>query len=133
MFPKRFRDPKTGFHMLSSMHAKKYLKNIGLETEDYFFLKRVGTVLLCTYTVLGALWLSKDTSSLGWSKLKPRLKEHEEALKDFIAKGRLIATNFGQKEMVKSDKDFDQEAHELWLRMKKEVVAELKDKGLDVE
>ena len=36
------------------MHAKKYLKNIGLESEDYHFFKRVGKGLLCTYAVLGA-------------------------------------------------------------------------------
>ncbi|KAG4933482.1 hypothetical protein JHK87_047484 [Glycine soja] len=41
-----------GFHLLSSMHAKKNLKNIGLESEDYHFFKRVGKGLLCTYVVL---------------------------------------------------------------------------------
>ncbi|XP_020216954.1 uncharacterized protein LOC109800584 [Cajanus cajan] len=141
MFPKRFRDPKTGFHLLSSMHSKKYLKNIGLESEDYYFLKRVGTGLLCTYAVLGALWLYNDNSSLGWWKPK----EHEEAVKDFIAKGRVIGTSIGAKVMGESDKDgnnnqkelqgknFDEEAQKLRLGMKNEVTTELKKKGLDVE
>ncbi|TKY47137.1 cysteine synthase [Spatholobus suberectus] len=145
MFPKRFRDPKTGFHLLSSMHSKKYLKNIGLEREDYYLLKHVGKGLLCTYAVLGALWLYNENSSLGWWKLKPWLKEHEEALKEFIAKGGTIGTTVGPKGMDESDKDgnnnqkelqgknFDEEAQKLWLRMKNEVTAELKEKGFDVE
>ncbi|KAL2332946.1 hypothetical protein Fmac_014159 [Flemingia macrophylla] len=141
MFPKRFRDPKTGFHLLSSMYSKKYLKNIGLEREDYYFLKRVGNGLLCTYAVLGALWLYKDNSSLGWWKLK----EHEEAVKEFFAKGKIIGTTIGAKVMAESDKDgnhnqkelqgknFDEESQKLWLRLKNEITTELKEKGLDVE
>ncbi|KAK7333249.1 hypothetical protein VNO80_30014 [Phaseolus coccineus] len=146
MFPKRFRDPKTGFHMLSSMNSKKYLKNIGLEREDYYFLKHVGKGLLYTYAFLGALWLYTENSSLGWGKLKPRLKEHEEALKDFIGKGRMIGTavspkgvsgndndgnNNNQKE--KQNKNLDEEAQKLWLRLKNEVATELKEKGFDVK
>ncbi|KAG4923668.1 hypothetical protein JHK87_049208 [Glycine soja] len=134
MFPKRFRDPKTGFHLLSSMHAKKYLKNIGLESEDYHFFKRVGKGLLCTYAVLGALWLYNNNSSLGWEKLKPWLKEHEEALKGFIAEGGMIGTSTSPKGMAESDKEnFDEEAQKLWLRMKNEVKTELREKGFDVE
>nr|ACU22742.1 unknown [Glycine max] len=53
MFPKRFRDPKTGFHLLSSMNAKKYLKNIGLEREDYYFFKRVGKAYFAPMQYLG--------------------------------------------------------------------------------
>jgi len=128
------------------MNSKKYLKNIGLEREDYYFLKHVGKGLLCTYAVLGALWLYTENSSQGWGKLKPRLKEQEEALKDFIAKGRMIGTAFSQKGMSESDKDgnnnnqketqnenFDEEAQKLWLRLKNEVATELKEKGFDVE
>ncbi|BAT88368.1 hypothetical protein LR48_Vigan09g122900 [Vigna angularis] len=146
MFRKLFRDPKTGFHVLSSMNSKKYLKNIGLEREDYYFLKHVGKGLLCTYAVLGVMWLYTDNSSLGWGKLEPRLKEHEEALKDFISKGRMIGDAFSPKGMDKSDKDgnynnqketqnknFDEEAQKLWLRLKNEVATELKKKGFDVE
>ncbi|RDX75359.1 hypothetical protein CR513_44765, partial [Mucuna pruriens] len=141
MFPKRFRDPKTGFHLLSSMHSKKYLKNIGLEREDYYFLKRVGKGLLCTYAILGALWLLNDNSPLGWQKLKPRLREQEEALKEFIAKGGMIGTTIGPKGMAESDEDrnnnqkelqsksFDQEAQKLWLKMKNEVTTELKERA----
>ncbi|XP_027933322.1 uncharacterized protein LOC114188863 [Vigna unguiculata] len=147
MFRKLFRDSKTGFHLLSSMNSKKYLKNIGLEREDYYFLKHVGKGLLCTYAVLGALWLyTEKNSSLGWGKLKPRLKEHEEALKDFIGKGRMIGDAVSPKGMSESDKDgnynnqketqnknFDEEAQKLWLRLKHEVATELKQKGFDVE
>ncbi|XP_027337682.1 uncharacterized protein LOC113851415 [Abrus precatorius] len=141
MFPKRFRDPKTGFHLLSSMHAKKYLKNVGVEREDYYFLKQVGKALLCTYTIMGVFWLFKGTSPL--EKLAPRLKEHEEALKEFISKGGMLGTTIGPKGMVENDKDTcncqnelqnkNQEAQKLWLRMRNEVVAELKEKGIDVE
>ncbi|XP_014518270.1 uncharacterized protein LOC106775645 [Vigna radiata var. radiata] len=146
MFRKLFRDPKTGFHLLSSMNSKKYLKNIGLEREDYYFLKHVGKGLLCTYAVLGAMWLYTENSSLGWGKLEPRLKEHEEALKDFIRKGRMIGDAFSPKGVGESDKDgnynnqketqnknFDEEAQKLWLKLKNEVATELKEKGFDVE
>ncbi|CAJ1960343.1 unnamed protein product [Sphenostylis stenocarpa] len=142
MFPKRFRDAKTGFHLLSSMHSKKYLKNIGLEREDYYFLKHVGKGLLCTYAVLGALWLYSENSSLGWKKLKPRLKEHEEALKEFIGKGGMIGTTVSPKDMDGNNnnnpnemesKNFDAEAQKLWLRLKNEVTTELKEKGFHVE
>ncbi|KAK7368325.1 hypothetical protein VNO80_10350 [Phaseolus coccineus] len=47
---------------------------------------------LATYGLFGVLWLYTENSSLGWGKLKPRLKEHKEALKDFIGKGRMIGT-----------------------------------------
>ncbi|MCI41456.1 hypothetical protein A2U01_0062689, partial [Trifolium medium] len=36
-----------------------------------------------------------------------------------------------QKEMEK--KKVDHEAHKMWLKMKNEVVAELREKGIDVE
>ncbi|KAK7305349.1 hypothetical protein VNO77_43254 [Canavalia gladiata] len=145
MFPKRFRDPKTGFHLLSFMHVKKYMKNIGLEREDYYFLKQVGKALLCTYSIIGAMWLYNETAQLGWWRQKPRLKEeHEETLKEFIAKGRMIANTIRPKGMVENDKDgcncqelqgknFDEEAQKLWLKMRNDVVAELKEKGFDVE
>ena len=67
-------------------------------------------------------------------ELKPRLKEHEEALKGFIAEGGMIGTSTSPKGMAESDKEnFDEEAQKLWLRMKNEVKTELREKGFDVE
>ncbi|KAG4974858.1 hypothetical protein JHK82_031741 [Glycine max] len=85
-------------------------------------------------TVLGALWLYNNNSSLGWGKLKPQLKEHEEALKEFIAKGKMIGTTNSPKGKAESDKEnFDEEAQKLWLRMKNELKTELMENGFDVE
>ncbi|KAL1332612.1 hypothetical protein HN51_061387 [Arachis hypogaea] len=160
MFPKRFQDPKTGFKMLSSMHAKKYLKKIGFESEDYFFWKQVGKALLCTYTIMGGFWLYNG----GASKLKPQLKvdqeradnqqrpeeeqeldhkQHQqfplasnlEEMKEFVSD---IGTKIGLKGMVENDKEldgkkFEQEAQKLWMKMRNEVVSELQEKGIDVE
>jgi len=47
-----FLSSNVGFHPLSSMHAKKNLKNIGLESEDYHFFQTARKGLLCTYVVL---------------------------------------------------------------------------------
>ncbi|GAU13410.1 hypothetical protein TSUD_127060 [Trifolium subterraneum] len=145
MFPKRrFNDPKTGFHMLSSMHAKKYMNKIGMEKEDYHFYKQIGKAVLFSYTVLGALWIYNGASPMEWWRMKsPMIKEKleqasdVESVKEFIAK---------VKEMVESrDKDgygrlkeiekvkVDQESQKMWLKMKNEVVAELREKGIDVE
>ncbi|MED6138482.1 hypothetical protein PIB30_074626 [Stylosanthes scabra] len=147
MFPKRFQDPKTGFKLLSSMHAKKYLKKIGLESEDYFFWKQVGKALLCSYTIMGGVWLYNG----GASKLKPQPKvdqqidhkQHQQfplasnlgAMKEFATD---IRTKIGSKGMVENDKEqernkFEQEAQKLWMKMRNEVVAELQEKGIDVE
>ncbi|KAJ1381112.1 hypothetical protein SESBI_45434 [Sesbania bispinosa] len=133
------------------MQAKKHMKKIGLEREDYYFLKQVGKALLCTYTILGALWLYNETSPLGWWKLKPKeelefLYPSDKEAKEFIAKGGMIETTSGPKGLVESDKDaddyqkkelqskkFDQEAQKLWLKMRNEAIAELKKKGFDVE
>lgn len=134
------------------MHVKKYLKKIGLEKEEYFFWKQVGKALLCTYAIMGAVWIYKETSPLGWWTFKPRPKEerelaefpypgHEEAMKEFIAKGGMTGTSTGPNGMLEYDKNssnyqkelegkkFDQEAQKLWLKMRDEVIAELKEKG----
>jgi len=69
----------------------------------------------------------------------------EEAMQDFIAKGGMIGTSIGPKGTNEDDKDesdykkemkdkkFEQEAQKLWLRMRNEVIAELQEKGFDVE
>ncbi|XP_058782127.1 uncharacterized protein LOC131656416 [Vicia villosa] len=154
MFPKRFKDTKTGFHMLSSIHAKRYMNKIGVESEDYYFYKQIGKALLCTYTILGALWIYNDGSSPmeWWRKKSPQLKEKleqanlypsdVESVKEFVAKGKMIGAKL--KGLVESDKDacgceemqrkkVDEDAQRMWLKMKNEVVAELREKGIDVE
>ncbi|XP_061374020.1 uncharacterized protein LOC133316297 [Gastrolobium bilobum] len=140
-FPKRFQDPTSGFHRLSSMHAKKYLNKIGLEREDYNFWKQAGKALLCTYAIIGAVWLYHKASQ----QPKFRYPGDEEAMKEFIAKRGMIGTTNGPKGVVESDEDasnnqkelqsnkFDQEAQKLWLKMRNEVIAELQEKGFDVE
>lgn len=140
--------------MLSSMHAKKYMNKIGFESEDYYFFKQVGKALLCTYTILGALWFYNEASPLEWWRKKsPQIKEKleeahlypsdVESVKEFIAKGKMIGNTL--RGMVESDNDAcgcqeemkrkkaDQEAQKIWLKMKNEVVAELQEKGIDVE
>lgn len=69
----------------------------------------------------------------------------EEAMEEFIAKGGMIGTTIGPKGMVEGDMDesdykkelkdkkFEQEAQKLWMRMRNEVIAELQEKGFDVE
>ncbi|XP_020236831.1 uncharacterized protein LOC109816295 [Cajanus cajan] len=147
-------EPKTGL--------QHFLKKIGLGKENYYFWKQIGKALLCTYAVFGAAWVYNETSPLGWWTLVPMPKEQkelahlyerrmypypgdEEAMQEFIARGGMIGTTIGPKGMVESDKDdsdykkdlkdkkFEQEAQKLWLRMRNEVVAELQEKGFDVE
>lgn len=139
------------------MRAKKYLNKIGVEREDYDYLKQIGKALLCSYTILGALWFyNGGTSPLEWLKQKTRLKEEielahfypsdGESMKEFIDKmGRMIGTTSGTKGMVESDKaaskcpeelpskKVDQDAQKLWLKMRNEVISELREKGYDVE
>lgn len=143
------------------MRAKKYMNKIGLEGEDYHFFKQVGKALLCTYAILGALWLSNENSTMDWGKLKPWPKEElvqdqlsrireflhlgDKGLEEFTDKGLMIGATSGLKGVDESDKDaennqkelqskkFDQEAQNLWLKMRNEVIAELKEKGFDVE
>lgn len=144
------------------MNAQKLLKKIGLGKEDYPFWKQVGKALLCTYMLCGLAWLYNETSPLGWWTLKPKPKEEkelahlyerrqfpypgdQEAMEEFIAKGGMIGTTIGPKGVIELDKDsinyqaelqkkkFEQEANKLWIRMRNEVVAELQEKGFDVE
>ncbi|KAJ0603843.1 hypothetical protein HanHA300_Chr02g0042831 [Helianthus annuus] len=156
MVRKSYRAAET---VARSLTAEKYLKKIGLGKEDYYFWKQISKALLCTYTVLGAVWLYNETSPLGWWTLKPVPKEEkelahlyqrinypypgdEEAMTDFIAKGGMIGTMVSAKGTIEMDssgpmnyqkqlqKDkLDQEALKLWLRMKNEVVQELQGKG----
>jgi len=140
--------------MLSSMHAKRYMNKIGLESEDYYFYKQIGKALLCTYTILGGFWIYNGGSPMEWWRKKsPTIRDkfeevnlylgEVESVKEFIAKGKMIGNTLkgmveidekdasGREEMVK--KKADQEAQKLWLKMKNEVVAELREKGIDVE
>ncbi|GAB2274442.1 hypothetical protein Dimus_009212 [Dionaea muscipula] len=69
-----------------------------------------------------------------------------EAMEEFIAKGGMIGTAISPKGMIEAgaDKDaynyqkalqdekFEQEAQKLWMRMRNEVIAELREKGYDV-
>ncbi|KAA3485803.1 Homeobox prospero [Gossypium arboreum] len=162
MVRKRYQEAKTGFQLLKSIDADKYLKKIGLGKEDHYFWKQVGKALLCTYTLFGVAWLYNETSPLGWWTLKPRPKEERElahlyerrefpypgdaeAMEEFVAKGGMIGTTIGPKGIIETDKDsvnyqkemqnkkFEQEAMKLWLRMRNEVISELQEKGYDVE
>lgn len=162
MIRKRYREAETGFKLLNSPTVQKYLKKVGMGKEDYYFWKQVGKALLCTYTIFGAAWLYNETSPLGWWTLKPRPKEEKElahlyerrefpypgdaeAMEEFIAQGGMIGTTIGPKGMAETDKDavnyqkemqnkkLDQEALKLWIRMRNEVITELRDKGYDVE
>ncbi|KAK2381309.1 hypothetical protein QL285_068918 [Trifolium repens] len=157
---KRFGTPaetKTGLQ-----HAQYFLKKIGLGPNNYYFWKQMGKALICTYAVMGAAWLYNEKSPLGWWTLKPMPKEErelahlyerrefpypgdEEAMEEFIKKGGMIGTTIGPKGMVENDMDesdykkelndkkFEQEVQKLWLRMRNEVIAELQEKGFDVD
>ncbi|KAL2898781.1 hypothetical protein RDABS01_028355 [Bienertia sinuspersici] len=156
MVRKRFQDVQTGIQWA------KVLKKVGLGKEDWHFWKQVGKALLCTYALFGAAYVYNETSPLGWWTLKPRPKEEKElahlyerrefpypgdkeAMEEFVTKGGMIGTTIGPKGTVEVDKDsfnyqkelqdkkFEQEAHKLWFRMRNEVIAELQDKGFDVE
>ncbi|PKI47838.1 hypothetical protein CRG98_031799 [Punica granatum] len=162
MVRKRFQEAKTGIAYIKSMDAEKILSKIGMGREDRYFWKQIGKALLCTYTIIGAVWLYNETSPLGWWTLKPRPKEEKElahlyerrefpypgdkeAMEEFIAKGGMIGTAIGPKGSVESDKDaynyqkelqtkkFEQEAQKLWFRMRNEVIQELQEKGYDIE
>ncbi|KAG5238310.1 Homeobox prospero [Salix suchowensis] len=162
MVRKRFQETKTGIEYLKSVDYDKYLRKVGVGKEDHYFWKQIGKALLCTYTLIGAVWVYNLTSPLGWWTLKPKPKEErelahlydrrefpypgdEEAMEEFVAKGGMIGTTIGPKGTVETDKDsynfqkqlqekkFEQEAQKLWFRMRNEVIQELQDKGYDVE
>ncbi|KAJ4725640.1 Homeobox prospero [Melia azedarach] len=162
MVLKRYQRAKTGFQLLKSFDANKYLKKVGLGKEDYHFWKQVGKALLCTYTLFGVAWVYNETSPLGWWTLKPRPKEERElahlyeriqfpypgdteAMEDFLKKGGMIGSVIGPKGTIESDKDvnnyqkelqdkkFEQEVQKMWLRMRNEVIQELQEQGYDVE
>ncbi|KAJ0021292.1 uncharacterized protein LOC116113221 [Pistacia vera] len=162
MVRKGFQQAKTGFELLKSFDANKYLKKIGLGREDYHFWKQVGKALLCTYTLFGVAWVFNETSPLGWWTLKPRPKEEKElahlyerlqfpypgdteAMEEFIRKGGMIGSVFGPKGNIESEREvnnyqkmlqdqkFNQETQKLWLRMRNEVIQELQEQGYDVE
>jgi hypothetical protein len=143
-------------------YAQYFLKKIGLGPNNYYFWKQMGKALVCTYAVMGAVWLYDETSPLGWWSLKPMPKEEkdmahlyerrefpypgdEEAMEEFIKKGGMIGTTIGPKGNVENDKDesdykkelkdkkFEQEAQKLWFRMRNEVIADLQEKGFDVD
>lgn len=155
MVRKRLRDAKTGLLLAKSFDAEKYLKKIGLGKEDHHFWKQVGKALLCTYAVIGVAWWWNETSPLGWWTLKPRPKEErelahlyerrkfpypgdKEAMEEFIRKGGMIGTAITDKDAdnyqkTLQDKKFDQEAMKLWMRIRREAIAELQEKGFDVE
>lgn len=111
---------------------------------------------------MGAAWLYNETSPLGWWTLKPMPKEEremahlyerrefpwpgdEEAMEEFVKRGGMIGTTIGPKGMAENDMDesdykkelknkkFEQEAQKLWFRMRNEVIAELQEKGFEVE
>ncbi|GLU02266.1 hypothetical protein SLE2022_195210 [Rubroshorea leprosula] len=162
MIPERYQEAKTGFKLLNSVTVQKYLKKVGRGKEDYDFWKQVGKALLCTYTIFGIAWLYNEASPLGWWTLKPKPKEERElahlyeqrefpypgdaeAMEEFVAEGGRIGTTIGPKGILEIDKDvfnyqkelenkkLEQEALKLWLRMRNEVIAELQEKGYDVE
>ncbi|KAM4095856.1 hypothetical protein ACJW30_08G062200 [Castanea mollissima] len=148
MIRKRYQEAKTGFQLVKSMNAQKYLKKIGLGKEDYYFWKQIGKALLCTCTLFGVAWLYNETSPLGWWTLKPRPKEERELAHLYecsLPKGGMIGTTIGPKGFIETDKDafnyqkdlqnkkLEQEAQKLWLRMRNEVIQELQEKGHDVE
>lgn len=104
--------------------TQKFLKNVGLGKENYYFWKQIGKALLCTYTVFGLAWLYNETSPLGWWTLKPRPKEEKEmahlyerrkfpypgdaeAVEEFVASGGTLGTTIGPKGFVDTDKDAD--------------------------
>ncbi|KAK1304016.1 hypothetical protein QJS10_CPB11g02284 [Acorus calamus] len=139
-----------------------FLKKIGLRKDDYPFYKEIGKALLCTYAVFGLGWLWNETSPLGWWTLKPRSKEEKElahlyerrrfpypgdteAMEKFIASGGALGTAIGSKGTIDLEKDpeslqkevrlrkFEQESQKLWLRMRNEVISDLREKGFDIE
>ncbi|KAJ3679425.1 hypothetical protein LUZ60_017436 [Juncus effusus] len=143
--------------------ARKLLRKMGLwDKEDVYFWKQMGKALVCTYTLLGAVWLWNETSPLGWWTLKPRPKEETEmahlyerrkfpypgdteAMEEFVKSGGTIGTTIGPKGFADANMDsdnmqkqlqnkkFEQEAMKLWVRMRNEVIQELQDKGFDME
>ncbi|KAJ4979603.1 hypothetical protein NE237_010383 [Protea cynaroides] len=149
--------------MVKLTNTQKFLKKIGLGKEDYYFWKQIGKALLSTYALFGVAWLWNETSPLGWWTLKPRPKEEQEmanlyerrkfpypgdkeAVEEFIASGGTLGTTIGPKGLIESDdkdaenfqkklqsKKFEQESLKLWMRMRKEVISELQEKGFDVE
>ncbi|KAJ6964396.1 hypothetical protein NC652_002616 [Populus alba x Populus x berolinensis] len=162
MVRKRLQEAKTGIEYLKSVDFDKYLRKIGLGKEDRYFWKQVGKSLLCTYAIIGVVWVYNETSPLGWWTLKPRPREERElahlyerrefpypgdaeAMEEFVARGGMIGTTIGPKGTVENDKDsynyqkqlqdkkFEQEAQKLWFRMRNEVIQELQEKGYDVE
>ncbi|XP_037417862.1 uncharacterized protein LOC119281347 isoform X2 [Triticum dicoccoides] len=152
-----------GDAMLRSFpQARPLLRRMGFDKRDAYFFKQMGKGMLCTYALLGAAWLWNDTSPLGWRTLKPRPKEEkemahlyehrefpypgdEEAVEEFIKSEGALGTTIGPKGFadtnVDSDnmqkqlqsKKFDQEAQNLWFRMRNEVAHELQEKGFGVE
>ncbi|KAL3750566.1 hypothetical protein ACJRO7_011549 [Eucalyptus globulus] len=162
MVRKRFHEAKTGLQYIKSLDPDKVLSKIGMGREDRYFWKQLGKGLLATSALMGAAWLYNETSPLGWWTLKPRPKEErelahlyerrqfpypgdKEAMEEFVAKGGMIGTTIGPKGVVETDKDaynyqkelqdkkLEQEAQKLWLRMRNEVIAELQEKGYDIE
>ncbi|KNA19468.1 hypothetical protein SOVF_061390 [Spinacia oleracea] len=156
MVRKRFPEAPTGIQW------HKVLRKVGLGKNDWYFWKQTGKALLCTYALFGAAWIYNETSPLGWWTLKPRPKEEKElahlyerrkfpypgdkeAMEEFVVKGGMIGTTIGPKGTVDTDKDsfnyqqelqdkkFEQEANKLWFRMRNEVIADLQEKGFDVE
>ncbi|GAB2214784.1 hypothetical protein Droror1_Dr00019147 [Drosera rotundifolia] len=156
MVRRRFQDVKSGFEWA------KFLSKVGMGKEDYYFWKQIGKALVCTYTVCFAAWWYNETSPLGWWTLKPRPKEEkelahlyerrefpypgdQEAMEEFIAKGGMIGSTIGPRGLIETDnnavnfqkelqdKKFEQEAQKMWMRMRNEVIAELQEKGYDVE
>ena len=152
----------SGIEYLKSVDYDKYLRKAGLGKEDHYFWKQIGKALLCTYTLIGVVWVYNETSPLGWWTLKPKPKEERElahlyerrefpypgdaeAMEEFVTKGGMIGTTIGPKGTVETDKDsynyqkqlqdkkFEQEAQKMWFRMRNEVIQELQEKGYDVE
>ncbi|KAK9734747.1 hypothetical protein RND81_04G160500 [Saponaria officinalis] len=140
----------------------KVMTKMGIGKHDLPYWKALGRGLLITYALFGTAWVLNETSPFGWWTLKPRPKEEKElahlyerrefpypgdteAMEEFIAKGGMIGTAIGPKGLVEKDRDgfnyqkalqdkkFDQEAQKLWFRMRNEVLAELQEKGFDVE
>ncbi|KAF9675438.1 hypothetical protein SADUNF_Sadunf09G0032400 [Salix dunnii] len=122
MVHKRFQEIKTGIEYLKSVDYDKYLRKVGLGKEDHYFWKQIGKALLCTYTLIGAVWVYNETSPLG----------DEKAMEEFVAKGGMIGTTIGPKKTVETDKDsynfqkqlqekkFEQKEQKLWFRMRNE-------------
>ncbi|KAJ4841990.1 hypothetical protein Tsubulata_005422 [Turnera subulata] len=114
----------SGMEYLKAMNYDKYLRKVGLGREDWYFWKQVGKALLCTYTLMGVVWVYNETSPLGWWTLKPRPKEErelahlyerrefpypgdQEAMEEFVKKGGMIGTTIGPKGVLESPDDRD--------------------------